>query len=235
MHDVLLFLSAAAVSLILVEYMVKGCVITLKQSFFQGWICYVAVYAAAYLICGNVRIGVCLGMAISMIHGMIDHYVMLFRGTPVMLSDIAAIGTAANVSKGYSAPMELSVLRAAAGGCAVLRERVPDAAQLQGAQALVLPQTVFAAVRARAGVHRLHRHPDGRHRTGFLAVQPPVQRDFLLPALRDQLVCQAAGGLQRGRAFCRTERIYRQTGHENAQSDRDHERILLGSRLGRYA
>ena len=46
-HDVLLFLSAAAVSLILVEYMVKGCVITLKQSFFQGWICYVAVYAAA--------------------------------------------------------------------------------------------------------------------------------------------------------------------------------------------
>lgn len=113
-HDVLLFLSAAAVSLILVEYMVKGCVITLKQSFFQGWICYVAVYAAAYLICGNVRIGVCLGMAISMIHGMIDHYVMLFRGTPVMLSDIAAIGTAANVSKGYSAPMELSVLRAAA-------------------------------------------------------------------------------------------------------------------------
>ena len=61
-----------------------------------------AVYAAAYLICGNVRIGVCLGMAVSMIHGMIDHYVMLFRGTPVMLSDIAAIGTAANVSKGYS-------------------------------------------------------------------------------------------------------------------------------------
>ena len=113
-HDVLLFLSAAAVSLILVEYMVKGCVITLKQSFFQGWICYVAVYAAAYLICGIVRIGVCLGMAISMIHGMIDHYVMLFRGTPVMLSDIAAIGTAANVSKGYSAPMELSVRRAAA-------------------------------------------------------------------------------------------------------------------------
>ena len=112
-HDVLLFLSAAAVSLILVEYMVKGCVITLKQSFFQGWICYVAVYAVAYLICGNVRVGVCLGMAISMIHGMIDHYVMLFRGTPVMLSDIAAIGTAANVSKGYSAPIELSVLRAA--------------------------------------------------------------------------------------------------------------------------
>ncbi len=62
-HDVLLFLSAAAVSLILVEYMVKGCVITLKQSFFQGWICYVAVYAAAGLICGHVRIGVCRGLA----------------------------------------------------------------------------------------------------------------------------------------------------------------------------
>ena len=134
-HDVLLFLSAAAVSLILVEYMVKGCVITLKQSFFQGWICYVAVYAAAYLICGNVRIGVCLGMAVSMIHGMIDHYVMLFRGTPVMLSDIAAIGTAANVSKGYSAPMELSVLRAAAAEAGIT-----DIAQKNGQLIFTLEQ-----------------------------------------------------------------------------------------------
>ena len=114
-------------------------------------------YAAAYLICGNVRIGVCLGMAISMIHGMIDHYVMLFRGTPVMLSDIAAIGTAANVSKGYSAPMELSVLRAAAAVLFCVSVCLMQRS-FQGAQALVLPQAVFAAVRARAGVHRLHRH-----------------------------------------------------------------------------
>ena len=36
---------------------------------------------------------------------------MLFRGTPVMLSDVFSIGTAANVAQGYSAPVELSVLR----------------------------------------------------------------------------------------------------------------------------
>ena len=50
-------------------------------------------------------------MAVSLLHGLIDHYVMLFRGTPVMLSDVFSIGTAANVAQGYSAPVELSVLR----------------------------------------------------------------------------------------------------------------------------
>ena len=139
-----------------------------------------AVYAAAYLICGNVRIGVCLGMAISMIHGMIDHYVMLFRGTPVMLSDIAAIGTAANVSKGYSAPMELSVLPAAAAVLFCVSVCLMQRS-FKVHKRWYFRRLFFAAVRARAGVHRLHRHPDGRHRTGVLAVQPPVQRDFLLP------------------------------------------------------
>lgn len=49
-----------------------------------------------------------VGMGISLLHGLIDHYVMLFRGTPVMLSDVFSIGTAANVAQGYSAPVELS-------------------------------------------------------------------------------------------------------------------------------
>ena len=110
-HDLLLLGSASAVSVVTVEYMVKGGSVGLEQSFWQGWLCYIGLYAAAYLITARGRLAVCVGMGISLLHGLIDHYVMLFRGTPVMLSDVFSIGTAANVAQGYSAPVELSVLR----------------------------------------------------------------------------------------------------------------------------
>lgn len=112
LHDLLLLGSASAVSVVVVEYMVKGGSVGLEQSFWQGWLCYIGLYAAAYLITARGRHAVCVGMGISLLHGLIDHYVMLFRGTPVMLSDVFSIGTAANVAQGYSAPVELSVLRA---------------------------------------------------------------------------------------------------------------------------
>ena len=111
LHDLLLLGSASAVSVVVVEYMVKGGSVGLEQSFWQGWLCYIGLYAAAYLITARGRLAVCVGMGISLLHGLIDHYVMLFRGTPVMLSDVFSIGTAANVAQGYSAPVELSVLR----------------------------------------------------------------------------------------------------------------------------
>ena len=111
LHDLLLLGSASAVSVVVVEYMVKGGSVGLEQSFWQGWLCYIGLYAAAYLITARGRHAVCVGMGISLLHGLIDHYVMLFRGTPVMLSDVFSIGTAANVAQGYSAPVELSVLR----------------------------------------------------------------------------------------------------------------------------
>ena len=94
-HDLLLLGSASAVSVVVVEYMVKGGSVGLEQSFWQGWLCYIGLYAVAYLITARGRLAVCVGMGISLLHGLIDHYVMLFRGTPVMLSDVFSIGTAA--------------------------------------------------------------------------------------------------------------------------------------------
>ena len=110
LHDALLLTSSAAASLVLVEYLVKGCSIGLETSFWQGWLVYLAINILLYLITGRVRISVCVGMAVAMVHGLIDHYVLLFRGTPVLLSDVYSIGTAANVAESYSAPVELSVL-----------------------------------------------------------------------------------------------------------------------------
>lgn len=113
-HDLLLLLSASAVSLILTEYAVKGMSIGMQKSVWQGLLCYLAVYLILYLLCGRAHLAVCIGQGIFLVHMLIDHYVMLFRGTPVMLSDVLALRTALSVSGGYSAPVELSVLRVAA-------------------------------------------------------------------------------------------------------------------------
>ncbi|MDO4270518.1 MAG: LTA synthase family protein [Eubacteriales bacterium] len=129
LHDLLLLLSAAAVSLILTEYIVKGLSVGMEKSFWQGWLCYAAIDAVLYLVSGRVRLAVCIGQGLSLVHALIDHYVMLFRGTPVMLSDVFSIGTAANVAQGYSAPVEWSVLWAGAATvlycvCVCLMRRV---------------------------------------------------------------------------------------------------------------
>lgn len=118
LHDILLLLSTAAVCLVSVEYIVKGCRISMEKSFWQGWFCYVAIGAIIYLIAGRIRLSVCMTVAVSLLHGLIDHYIMMFRGTPVMLSDIFSIGTAANVAQGYEIPFELPVLWGA--GAAIL-------------------------------------------------------------------------------------------------------------------
>ena len=85
-------------------------------------------------------------------------------------------------------------------GCAVLRERVPDAAQLQGAQALVCVARLLAHRRcARAGVHRLHRH---HGRTGITFWRrAALTASFFTSCAAQGARLSRAGGLQRRRAF----------------------------------
>ncbi len=141
-----------------------------------------------------------------------------------------AVGTAANVSaKGYSAPVELSVLHTVAaavlfcgacGGCGAAS--APRRWYFRG---LSLPACSCWRSWATAA-------SDGRHQTGFLAVQSAVQRVVLLPARRTSRLSSSRRATS-GTRFRRRRAIYRRAGHENAQSYRDYERILLRSRLGR--
>ena len=113
LHDAALLIAASALSLLTTEYVVKGLTVNMQKSLWQGLLCYLALYAALYLICGRARLAVCIGQAVFLVHALVDHYVTLFRGTPVLLGDILAIGTAADVAEGYSVPVEKSVLLAA--------------------------------------------------------------------------------------------------------------------------
>ena len=113
-HDVLVLLSASSFALLLTEYVVKGGILIGNVQIWQGYVYHAAIFGIVYWIVCNIRLTVCIGMGITMVYALIDHYVTVFRGTPVLLSDLFAVGTAKNVAASYSVPVELSVLQTVA-------------------------------------------------------------------------------------------------------------------------
>lgn len=117
-HDILVLLAASSFALLLTEYVVKGGILVGNTAIWQGYLAHAAVFGLIYVFVGNIRWTACIGMGLTLLYALIDHYVTVFRGTPVLLSDIFAIGTAKNVAASYSVPVELSVVQTV--GVAVL-------------------------------------------------------------------------------------------------------------------
>ena len=132
LHDVLVLLAASSFGLLLTEYVVKGGIIIGNTAIWQGYVYHAAIFGIVYLLAANIRLTTCIGMGLTLVYALIDHYVTVFRGTPVLLSDVFAIGTAKNVASNYSVPVELSVLTtvgiAAVFCIAVWRVRRPSSA-----------------------------------------------------------------------------------------------------------
>lgn len=110
-HDILVLLAASSFALLLTEYVVKGGILIGNTAIWQGYIAHAAVFGLVYVFVGSIRWTTCIGMGLTLLYALIDHYVTVFRGTPVLLSDIFTIGTAKNVAANYSVPVELSVLQ----------------------------------------------------------------------------------------------------------------------------
>ena len=117
-HDILVLLAASSFALLLTEYVVKGGILVGNAAIWQGYLAHAAVFGLIYVFVGNIRWTACIGMGLTLLYALIDHYVTVFRGTPVLLSDIFAIGTAKNVAASYSVPVDLSVVQTV--GVAVL-------------------------------------------------------------------------------------------------------------------
>lgn len=110
-HDILVLLAASSFALLLTEYVVKGGIVIGNTAIWQGYVYHAAVFGLVYAFVGNIRWTTCIGMGLTLLYALINHYVTVFRGTPVLLSDIFAIGTAKNVAANYSVPVEMSVLQ----------------------------------------------------------------------------------------------------------------------------
>ena len=93
-HDILVLLAASSFALLLTEYVVKGGIIVGNTAIWQGYVYHAAIFGLAYVFVGSIRLTSCIGMGLTLLYALIDHYVTVFRGTPVLHSDIFAIGTA---------------------------------------------------------------------------------------------------------------------------------------------
>lgn len=63
-----------------------------------------------YLLTGGMRLAIRVELALAMIFGLVNHYVMLFRSTPFVPCDLLSIKTAASVTDNYDFTPEARVI-----------------------------------------------------------------------------------------------------------------------------
>lgn len=80
---------------------------------FANYLCYLMVFALIYALCRRVWITALAGGAAFLFFGIVNYFVIQFRGQPVLPWDIQSVSTAMSVSGGYkysfTRPMVLSV------------------------------------------------------------------------------------------------------------------------------
>ncbi|WP_099204710.1 LTA synthase family protein [Scatolibacter rhodanostii] len=92
-----------ALSMIMVEYINHTSALSFEEpgKILANYICYLMLFAVIYLIFRRAVITGWLGMLISLIFGIANYYVIIFRGDPVLPWDIGSLGTAMEVADRY--------------------------------------------------------------------------------------------------------------------------------------
>lgn len=73
---------------------------TYKRSF-ANYLCYLMVFALIYALCRRVWITALAGGAVFLFFGIVNYFVIQFRGQPILPWDIQSVSTAMSVSGGY--------------------------------------------------------------------------------------------------------------------------------------
>lgn len=109
-YEAFLLISASMFSFLVTEYIVKGGIVIGAKETWMGIFFHMVVFVFFYFLSARIRFSIFTSMIILFIYTLVDHYVLLFRGTPLIISDFFAVGTAKNVANNYSVPIERSVL-----------------------------------------------------------------------------------------------------------------------------
>ncbi|MGN0465229.1 MAG: LTA synthase family protein [Lachnospiraceae bacterium] len=98
-----LFFAVPLFGFYMVEHFTKNSWSTIYPlSILFNIIIYYCIFGAIYFIFGNKKITTILYLTLAYIIGAANYFVLSFRGTPILPSDIASMGTAKNVASNYS-------------------------------------------------------------------------------------------------------------------------------------
>ena len=79
----------------------------------MNMIWYYILFAALRLVLGRIRRACALGACLAFLAGLVNHYVLRFRGRILFPADVAAWRTAANVADGFDYSMDAYIMQAA--------------------------------------------------------------------------------------------------------------------------
>jgi glucan phosphoethanolaminetransferase (alkaline phosphatase superfamily) len=79
----------------------------------MNMIFYYCIFVVLRLICGRNRRSAALGAALSFLFGLVNHYVLRFRGRILFPADVTGWRTAANVAKGFDYSIDVYITQAA--------------------------------------------------------------------------------------------------------------------------
>lgn len=76
----------------------------------SNYVIYLAIYLIAFAVTNRYRFAIIIGNTITFLAGLVNYFVLLFRGTPFCPWDIFSVGTAADVLEGYTFTITLNLL-----------------------------------------------------------------------------------------------------------------------------
>ena len=76
----------------------------------SNYFIYLSVYLVAFAVTNRYKFAIIIGNTITFLAGIVNYFVLLFRGTPFCPWDIFSVGTAADVLEGYTFTVSLNLL-----------------------------------------------------------------------------------------------------------------------------
>ncbi len=120
-QDIALFMVMASVQFVIMEtYLDFPFPYMYPAAFFVSCLFFCALVFFLSALFRSMRAGFLIVGAVSMFEGIVSRYLMLFRGAPLMVSDISSIHTAAAVAGNYDFMPDVHMLSMAAASAAVM-------------------------------------------------------------------------------------------------------------------
>ena len=100
--NILMIMVCSGFSFVIFQMSQASPFINRPEVFFLNWVCCAALYVVLFVVTGRPRISLIVGGVLLFILAIANYYIGIFRGGPLLFTDLFAAKTAMNVSENYT-------------------------------------------------------------------------------------------------------------------------------------